>query len=48
MATGQGSIYDFLFGGGVDPKKIFGAMQGREKNFLGLLGGPGACSPLQY
>ena len=29
----QGSIYDFSFLGEVDPNKIFGATQGREKNF---------------
>ena len=40
----------FFFGGGeeVDIKKIFGAMQQREKYFSGLLVGSGACSPESF
>ena len=43
----QGSIWDFFWGGD-DPEKIFGATQRREKIFLGLQGGPGACSPGKF
>ena len=45
----QGSAYDFLFWGlgEVDPKKF---LEPRRvvKNFLGLVGGPGACSPGKF
>ena len=34
----------FFVWGGVDPRKIFGATQRREKFFQGLWRGPGACS----
>ena len=38
----------FVLGfGGSRSKKIFGATQRRE-NFLGLVGGPGACSPENF
>ena len=37
----QGSVQDFLFGGGVDPKKIFGATQRRENFFRACKGSRG-------
>ena len=43
----QVPIYDFLLGGEVDPKPIFGAMQRREKSFSALLGGSGGMLPLK-
>ena len=45
----QGSVQDFLFWGlgGVDPKKFLEPVSAR-KIFLGLVGGPGACSPENF
>ena len=34
--------------GGVDPEKSFWATRRLQKNFLGLLGGYGACSPVKF
>ena len=47
-STNQGSILEFLFGGGVDPKKIFGETQRREKSFLGLLRCLGHAPPENF